>query len=99
MKLSQKNVSPGRKSGFHSIDIFAFAEVIPTADPNVAFEGIDAAFLVGAFPRKDGMLRKDLLTKNMGIFQVQGKSLNKHAKKSVKVNQASQYDVIKSVYM
>ena len=82
----------GRESlGFTVLTyLHKLAEVIPTADPNVAFQGIDAAFLVGAFPRKDGMLRKDLLTKNMGIFQVQGKALNQHAKKSVKVNQVLQ---------
>jgi malate/lactate dehydrogenase len=30
----------------------------------------DAAFMVGAFPRKEGMERKDLLSKNIDIFKV-----------------------------
>ena len=30
----------------------------------------DAAFMVGAFPRKEGMERKDLLTRNIDIFKV-----------------------------
>lgn len=60
-------------------------EVIPTADPNVAFKDIDAAILVGAMPRKQGMERKDLLKANAKIFVVQGKALDKVAKKSVKV--------------
>ncbi|KAM7447262.1 malate dehydrogenase [Porites harrisoni] len=60
-------------------------EVIPTADPNVAFEDIDAAILVGAMPRKQGMERKDLLKANAKIFVVQGKALDEKAKKTVKV--------------
>lgn len=46
-------------------------EVIPTADPAVAFKDVDAAFLVGAMPRKEGMERKDLLAANVKIFKAQ----------------------------
>jgi len=60
-------------------------EVIPTADPAVAFKDADAAFMVGAMPRREGMERKDLLAANVKIFKVQGESLDKFAKKSVKV--------------
>merc|ERR1712168_671184 len=60
-------------------------DVIPTDDPSVAFKDIDAAFLVGAMPRKEGMERKDLLAANVKIFKVQGQALEEHAKKSVKV--------------
>lgn len=60
-------------------------ELIPTSDEKVAFEDIDAAFLVGAMPRKDGMERKDLLTANIKIFKSQGNALDKYAKKTVKV--------------
>jgi malate dehydrogenase len=59
--------------------------IVPTADPAVAFKDIDAAFLVGAMPRKEGMERKDLLAANVKIFKVQGEALDKHAKKNVKV--------------
>uniref|UniRef100_A0A2M4A1I4 Malate dehydrogenase n=1 Tax=Anopheles triannulatus TaxID=58253 RepID=A0A2M4A1I4_9DIPT len=59
--------------------------VVPTADPAVAFKDVDAAFLVGAMPRKQGMERKDLLSANVKIFKVQGEALDKHAKKDVKV--------------
>lgn len=45
--------------------------MIPTDDPEVAFKDIDAAFLVGAMPRKEGMERKDLLAANVRIFKVQ----------------------------
>src|SRR4051794_7224916 len=36
-------------------------EVVCTDDPNRAFAGCNWALLVGAFPRKQGMERKDLL--------------------------------------
>merc|ERR1719385_328877 len=39
-------------------------DVVATDDPNVAFKDVDAAFLVGAMPRKEGMERKDLLALN-----------------------------------
>jgi malate dehydrogenase len=61
------------------------AGVEVTDDPNVAFKDIDCAFLIGAFPRKDGMDRSALLEKNGGIFKVQGEALGKNAKKTVKV--------------
>merc|ERR1719350_1035521 len=60
-------------------------DVVATDDPNVGFKDIDAAFLVGAMPRKEGMERKDLLAANVKIFKVQGEALDKFAKKSVKV--------------
>ena len=37
------------------------------------FQDADAAFMVGAFPRKEGMERKDLLSKNITIFKVTSK--------------------------
>jgi len=40
---------------------------------------------VGAMPRREGMERSDLLAKNIKIFQAQGASINRVAKKSVKV--------------
>ncbi len=49
------------------------AGLILTDDPNKAFAGCNFALLVGAFPRKQGMERKDLLAKNAEIFQVQGR--------------------------
>lgn len=59
--------------------------IVPTDDPNVAFKDADFALLVGAMPRKQGMERKDLLEANGGIFGPQGKALNDHAKRDVKV--------------
>lgn len=55
------------------------------SNPEEAFEDVDFALLVGAQPRTKGMERKDLLMKNGDIFTVQGRALDKSAKKSVKV--------------
>ena len=58
---------------------------VPTDDVNQAFKEIDYALLVGAKPRGPGMERSDLLEANGGIFKVQGKALNDHANRNVKV--------------
>ncbi len=54
-------------------------------DPLVGFKNADVALLVGARPRSKGMLRKDLLEANGGIFIGQGKALNSVASRHVKV--------------
>ena len=61
------------------------AGVVATDDANVAFKDVDFALLVGARPRGPGMERKDLLSANGAIFGPQGKALNAHAKRDVKV--------------
>ena len=61
------------------------AGVVATDDPNVAFNDTDFALLVGARPRGPGMERKDLLEANAAIFSVQGKALNDHASRDVRV--------------
>ena len=60
-------------------------KVITTSDPQLGFEDIDFAMLVGARPRSKGMERKDLLFANAQIFESQGKALNAAAKRNVKV--------------
>ncbi|MBN8742659.1 MAG: malate dehydrogenase [Lysobacterales bacterium 69-70] len=59
--------------------------VVATDDVNVAFKDVDYALLVGARPRGPGMERKDLLEANGAIFAPQGKAINDHAKRNVKV--------------
>ncbi len=61
------------------------AGVVATDDPAVAFKGADYAMLVGSRPRGPGMERGDLLKANGAIFTVQGKALNDHAAREVKV--------------
>jgi len=60
-------------------------DIIISDDPNVAFKDADFAYLVGARPRGPGMERADLLTANAQIFSVQGKALNDHASRDVRV--------------
>ena len=70
------------------LDDCAFATlggVVTSADADVAFRDADFAFLVGARPRGPGMERADLLLSNAEIFNVQGRALNEHAKRDVKV--------------
>ena len=61
------------------------AGIVATDDPEVAFRDSDYALLVGARPRGPGMERKDLLQANAAIFSVQGKAMNDHANRDVKV--------------
>ncbi|MFN8030816.1 malate dehydrogenase [Nostocoides vanveenii] len=54
-------------------------------DPEKVFDGVNAAMLVGAMPRKEGMDRADLLAANGKIFTGQGAALNKVAAEGVKI--------------
>jgi len=60
-------------------------EVVTSSDADEAFDGVDIAMLVGARPRGPGMERKDLLQANAAIFSVQGKALDAHASRDVRV--------------
>ena len=55
------------------------------ADPATIFDGVNAAMLVGAMPRKEGMDRADLLEANGKIFTGQGKALNENAADDVRI--------------
>jgi malate dehydrogenase len=61
------------------------AGIVATDDPDVAFKDSDYALLVGARPRGPGMERKDLLEANAAIFSVQGKAMNDHASRDIRV--------------
>ncbi len=60
-------------------------QIIITDDPRTAFRDAEAALLIGSRPRGKGMERRDLLQANGSIFSVQGKMLNEHAARHVKV--------------
>jgi malate dehydrogenase len=60
-------------------------DMILTDDPNRAFKDVNYALLVGSFPRKQGMERKDLLGINGKIFVGQGKALAEHAAQDVRI--------------
>jgi malate dehydrogenase len=61
------------------------AGVVTTTDPAVAAKGVDVAVMVGGFPRKAGMERKDVMAKNVAIYASQAAALQDHAAKGVKV--------------
>src|SRR5262245_35767087 len=61
------------------------ADMVLTDDPAKAFKDCNWALLVGSFPRKQGMERKDLLGINGKIFVGQGKALAANAAKDVRI--------------
>ena len=63
-----------------------FAGVVATVDLEEAVKGVDIAVMVGGFPRKAGMERKDVMSKNVSIYQSQAAALEKGANKGVKVH-------------
>lgn len=56
-----------------------------TSSQEEAFRDSTYIICVGAFPRKEGMQRSDLLIKNASIFKEQGLNIEKFANKKVKV--------------
>lgn len=60
------------------------AGVVRTADPMVAFEGADAALLIGGKPRGPGQERRDVLLVNAEIYKLQGEALARAAKPGCK---------------
>ncbi|WP_257162405.1 malate dehydrogenase [Corynebacterium cystitidis] len=61
------------------------SKITVTDDVKTAFDGANAAFLVGAKPRGKGEERADLLANNGKIFGPQGQALNDHAAEDVRV--------------
>ncbi|RNE49642.1 malate dehydrogenase [Corynebacterium alimapuense] len=60
-------------------------EATVTDDAAVAFDGANAAFLVGAKPRGKGEERADLLANNGRIFGPQGRAINDNAADDIRV--------------
>src|SRR2546425_12131721 len=59
--------------------------MVPTANLDEGFRGVNWALLVGSVPRKQGMERKDLLGINGKIFIGQGRAIQKNAARDVRV--------------
>src|SRR5499427_1977160 len=59
--------------------------VVPTANLDEGFRGVNWTLLVGSIPRKAGMERKDLLGINGKIFIGQGQAIQKNAAQDVRV--------------
>uniref|UniRef100_M4DFP1 malate dehydrogenase n=1 Tax=Brassica campestris TaxID=3711 RepID=M4DFP1_BRACM len=59
--------------------------VVATTDAVEGCTGVNVAVMVGGFPRKEGMERKDVMTKNVSIYKSQATALEKHAAPNCKV--------------
>lgn len=59
--------------------------VVATTDVVEACTGVNIAIMVGGFPRKEGMERKDVMSKNVSIYKAQASALEKHAAANCKV--------------
>eukprot|EP00271_Cylindrocystis_brebissonii_P008828 TRINITY_DN23331_c0_g1_i1.p1 TRINITY_DN23331_c0_g1~~TRINITY_DN23331_c0_g1_i1.p1 ORF type:complete len:332 (+),score=71.12 TRINITY_DN23331_c0_g1_i1:163-1158(+) len=59
--------------------------VVATIDVAEACKGVKIAVMVGGFPRKEGMERKDVMSKNVSIYKSQAAALEEFADKDVKV--------------
>eukprot|EP01018_Ginkgo_biloba_P015462 Gb_05593 [translate_table: standard] len=59
--------------------------VVATTDAVEACTGVSIAVMVGGFPRKEGMERKDVMSKNVSIYKSQASALERHAAANCKV--------------
>ncbi|KAI0520651.1 hypothetical protein KFK09_008129 [Dendrobium nobile] len=59
--------------------------VVATTDVIEACTGVNIAVMVGGFPRKEGMERKDVMSKNVSIYKSQASALEQHAAAGCKV--------------
>ncbi|KAL3615547.1 hypothetical protein CASFOL_041208 [Castilleja foliolosa] len=59
--------------------------VVVTTDVVEACDGVEIAILVGGYRRKDGMERKDVMSKNVSIYKAQALALDQHAAPDCKV--------------
>ncbi len=60
--------------------------IVPTANLDEGFRGVNWALLVGSVPRKAGMERKDLLGINGKIFIGQGQAIQNNAARDVRIH-------------
>ncbi|XP_068634233.1 malate dehydrogenase-like [Aristolochia californica] len=59
--------------------------VVATTNVVEACTGVNIAVMVGGFPRKEGMERKDVMAKNVSIYKAQASALELHAAAGCKV--------------
>ncbi|KMS99998.1 hypothetical protein BVRB_1g018360 isoform A [Beta vulgaris subsp. vulgaris] len=59
--------------------------VIATTDVGEACQDINVAIMLGGFPRKEGMERKDVMSKNVTIYKAQATALEQYAADDCKV--------------
>ncbi|GBG69059.1 hypothetical protein CBR_g3757 [Chara braunii] len=59
--------------------------IVATTDILHGAAGVKVAVMLGGFPRKEGMERKDVMAKNVTIYKTQATALEAHADNDVKV--------------
>lgn len=64
--------------------------IVATTDVVEACTGVNIAVMLGGFPRREGMERKDVMSKNVSIYKSQASALEKHAAADCKVKQNGQ---------
>lgn len=60
-------------------------QIIFSTDDAAAFKGAHWAVLLGAYPRQEGITRKDAMEKNVLIFRTMGRAIEQYASKGCKV--------------
>ena len=63
--------------------------IVASVDVAEACKDVDFAVMVGGFPRKDGMERKDVMGMNVAIYKAQASALEQYASPDVKVRPES----------
>jgi len=81
VKANMKGIQMELEDGFYP----KLKQVKFETDPNLGFKDADVAILLGAFPRKQGMERKELMEKNISIFKTMGTAIEQTASKDIKV--------------
>jgi len=59
--------------------------ILASTEAKECFMNAEVILMLGSFPRKEGMERKDLMAKNVAIFKEQGKLIDQFAARDVKV--------------
>nr|GEV79482.1 malate dehydrogenase [Tanacetum cinerariifolium] len=59
--------------------------IVATTNVVEACTGVNVAVMVGGFPSKEGMERKDVMSKNVSIYKSQASALEQHAAPNCKV--------------
>ncbi|GAA0167371.1 dehydrogenase [Lithospermum erythrorhizon] len=60
-------------------------DIVATTDVVEAFQGVNIAVMLGGFPMKEGMERKDVMPKNVSMYKAQALALEQHAASDCKV--------------
>lgn len=75
------------------IEYYCSIGVVATTDVVEACKDVNVAVMVGGFPRKEGMERKDVMSKNVSIYKAQASALEQHAAPDCKVKKNICYSI------